>query len=107
MPSFRTRVLDALDIHKKTVKLQVNERFPKTYKTDAIADSFGEPADETGIYSETGFKTDGSGDSCNAPVDYAVSKCVKQSTIGPSFVVGNGETAQLQKLDVLGFVVGD
>lgn len=111
MPSFRARVLDALDIHKKTVKLQVNERFPKTFKTDAASTTvpsyFGEPADETGVYSETGFKTDGTGDSCNAPVDYVVSKCIKQTTIGPSFTAGNGETAQLQKLDVLGFVVGD
>ena len=31
MPSFRARVLDALDIQKKTVKLQVNETFPKIY----------------------------------------------------------------------------
>lgn len=111
MPSFRARVLDALDIHKKTVKLQVNERFPKTFKTDAAsttaADYFGEPADETGLYSETGFDPSNPGTTCNAPVDYAVSKCIKQTTIGPSFTVGNGETAQLQKLDVLGFVVGD
>ncbi len=111
MPSFRARVLDALDIHKKTVKLQVNERFPKTFKTDAAsttdADYFGEPADETGLYSETGFDPANPGTTCNAPVDYAVSKCVKQTTIGPSFIAGNGETAQLQKLDVLGFVVGD
>ena len=111
MPSFRARVLDALDIHKKTVKLQVNERFPKTFKTDAAStidpDYFAEPADETGLYSETGFDPANPGTTCNAPVDYAVSKCVKQSTIGPSFIVGNGETAQLQKLDVLGFVVGD
>ena len=104
-------MLDALDIHKKTVKLQVNERFPKTFKTDAASTTdpnhFGEPAIETGIYSETGFRDDQPGTACNAPVDYAISKCVKQTTIGPSFTAGNGETAQLQKLDVLGFVVGD
>ena len=35
MPSFRSRVLDALDIKKETVKVQVNERFPKTHRTDA------------------------------------------------------------------------
>merc|ERR1712057_68103 len=105
------RSRDALEIHKKTVKLQVNERFPKTFKTDAASttdpDYFGEPAIETGIYSETGYKDDDPGVACNAPVDYAISKCVKQTTIGPSFTAGNGETAQLQKLDVLGFVVGD
>lgn len=95
MPSFRARVLDALDIHKKTVKLQVNERFPKTFKTDSDATSFGEPADETGSYDESGH------------VDYAVSRCIKTTEIGPSFTAGSGETAQLQKLDVLGFIVGD
>jgi len=99
MPSFRARVLEALDIHKKTVKLQVNERFPKTFKTDAAstttASYFGEPSDETGAYT------------VDDHVDYAVSKCIRQTTIGPSFTVGSGETAQLQKLDVLGFIVGD
>jgi len=111
MPSFRAKVLDALDIHKKTIKLQVNERFPKTFSTVAAATTdaayFGEPAVETGIYSETGYKTDGTGVACNGPVDYCISKCVKQTTIGPCFTAGTGETAQLQKLDVLGFVVGD
>jgi len=111
MPSFRAKVLDALDIHKKTIKLQVNERFPKTFSTVAAATTdaayFGEPAVETGLYTETGYKADGSGDSCNGPVDYCISKCVKQTTIGPCFTAGGGETAQLQKLDVLGFVVGD
>ena len=29
--SFRSKVLDALDIHKKTIKLQVNESFPPVY----------------------------------------------------------------------------
>jgi len=96
MPSFRARVLDALDIHKKTVKLQVNERFPKTFKTDSDATAFGEPADETGAYNQSNH------------VDYAISRCIKTTEIGPSFVAGtSGETAQLQKLDVLGFIVGD
>ena len=111
MPSFRAKVLDALDIHKKTIKLQVNERFPKTFSTVAAATTdaayFGEPAVQTGVYSETGYATDGSGAVVNGPVDYCISKCVKQTTIGPCFTAGNGETAQLQKLDVLGFVVGD
>ncbi len=95
MPSFRARVLDALDIHKKTVKLQVNERFPKTHKTDAAANSYGEPATEVGAY----FLAD--------HVNYAVSQRINQQIIGPSFVAGNGETAQVQTLDVLGFVVGE
>ena len=118
MPSFRAKVLDALDIHKKTIKLQVNERFPKTYSTVANATidpaMYGEPAVLEGVYSETGYKPDGTGVVCNGPVDYAISHCVKQTTIGPSFTAAsivNGvqetNTAQLQKLDVLGFVVGD
>ena len=37
MPSFRSKVLDALDIQKKTVKLQINERFPKTHSTASAA----------------------------------------------------------------------
>jgi len=114
MPSFRAKVLDALDIHKKTVKLQVNERFPKTFSTVAAAttaaDYFGEPAVETGLYTETGYYTNPTTNvvtTVSGPVDYCISKCVKQTTIGPCFTAGTGETAQLQKLDVLGFVVGD
>lgn len=100
--SFRTRVLDALDIQKKSVKLQVNERFPKIY-------SEGE-GDELAIDTS----------SANDMVDYVVSKqiigpetihetdptavkTVGTGLIGPN--VGNG-TATYQTLDVLGFVVG-
>jgi len=114
MPSFRAKVLDALDIHKKTIKLQVNERFPKTFSTVAASTTdaayFGEPAVETGLYTETGYYTNPTTNAVTAvsgPVDYCISKCVKQTTIGPCFTAGTGETAQLQKLDVLGFVVGD
>ena len=96
MPSFRAKVLDALDIHKKTIKLQVNERFPKTFSTTAGANAYGEPALETGTYAIADH------------VDYAVSKCIKTSTIGPSFTADTtGASAQLQKLDCLGFVVGE
>jgi len=98
MPSFRTKVLDALDIHKKTIKLQVNERFPKTFSTNAGSDIYGEPATIVGTYAISDH------------VDYAVSKCIRTTTIGPSFVAtafDAHETAQLQKLDLLGFVVGE
>merc|ERR1711959_364864 len=64
--------------------------------TDSDATAFGEPVDETGVYYEP-----------TNHVDYAVSRCINTTEIGPSFTAGNGETAQLQKLDVLGFVVGD
>jgi len=96
MPSFRAKVLDALDIHKKTIKLQVNERFPKTFSTTAGTNAYGEPALEIGQYNV--------GDH----VDYAVSKCIRTTTIGPSFEAdSSGASAQLQKLDLLGFVVGE
>lgn len=101
--SFRTRVLDALDIQKKSVKLQVNERFPKIY-SEGEGDAL---AIDTSI--------------ANDMVDYVVSKqiigpetihesdptavkTVGTGLIGPN--VGNG-TATYQTLDVLGFVVGD
>ena len=100
--SFRTRVLDALDIQKKSVKLQVNERFPKIY-SEGEGDAL---AIDTSI--------------ANDMVDYVVSKqiigpetihetdtnavkTVGTGLIGPN--VGNG-TATYQTLDVLGFVVG-
>lgn len=100
--SFRTKVLDALDIHKKSVKLQVNERFPKIYSEG----------------SGTALSIDTS--ATNDLVDYVVSKqiigpetlheadptlpkTVATGLIGPN--VGNG-TATYQTLDVLGFVIG-
>merc|ERR1712205_137260 len=66
-------------------------RFPKTHSTTAAAVD-GEPALETGSYAIADH------------VDYAVSKCIKKSVIGPSFAAG---APQVQKLDLLGFVVGD
>ncbi len=92
MSSFRAKVLDALDIHKRTIKLQVNERFPKTHSTTLGTDSYGEPQLETGSYAV--------GDH----VDYAVSKCIRRTVIGPSYEAG---APQVQKLDLLGFVVGN
>ena len=105
MVSFRQRVLDALDIQKKTVKLQVNERFPKIYNDD--------------IHETNGLELD-----TNAGtelVDYVVSKQIigpetmhydvnigdynKSGVIGPSF--GSVGGTQYQTLDVLGFVVGN
>ena len=86
MPSFRSRVLDALDIKKETVKVQVHERFPKTHSTSAAG------------YAE--ISEAGTPDL----VDYAVSKQIKSTEIGPSWVV-NAPT--VTKLDVLGFVLGE
>jgi len=89
--SFRSKVLDALNIEKKTVKLQVNEIFPPVYDEDAA------PSD-TGVI--TGRPTSYTR---NQHVPYVVSKEIINSKIGVN--VGGGGTVQ-QKLDVLGFVVG-
>ena len=93
MPSFRARVLDALDIKKTTVKLQVNERFPKIYKEDT------ESADPTEQVLQ------GSKDAITRAdhVPYAISKEIKTTVIGPNTL---GGPPLKNTLDVLGFVVG-
>ena len=96
--SFRARVLDALDIHKKTIKLQCNETFPKIYSEAGSVTQVTPEA--TGGNGTTG----GTGYSRSTHVNYAVSKEIRSSDIGPN--VGGGATVK-QKLDVLGFVVGD
>lgn len=89
MPSFRARVLQALDIEKKTIKLQVNETFPQIYKEDQAANSTlaGNQAECT----------------ITNRVPYAVSKTILNTTIGPN-PIGGG--AIKQSLEMLGFVVG-
>lgn len=89
--SFRQKVLDALDIQKKTVKLQVNEIFPPVYSETAGASATGVITGRTTVYSE------------NSAVPYTVSKEIISSKIGVN--VGGGGTVK-QKLDVLGFVLG-
>lgn len=86
--SFRAKVLDALDIHKKTIKLQVNESFPPVYsESDANTQITGNTAAYT--------RSDA--------VPYAVSKEIISASIGPA--TGGGTVKQ--KLDVLGFVLGN
>ena len=87
--SFRTKVLEALNIEKKSVKLQVNEIFPPIYDEDANASST--ITGRTTTYTQ------------NQHVPYAVSKEIINSKIGVN-VVGGGTVKQ--KLDVLGFIVG-
>ena len=87
--SFRSRVLDALDIKKSSVKLQVNETFPLIYSETGNAG--GELA---GSLAATTRET---------AVSYAVSKTLIDTKIGPN-PIGGG--AFKQSLDVLGFVVG-
>ena len=89
--SFRSKVLDALDITKKTIKLQVNETFPPVYDETAAASSTGVITGNTTSYTTSTL------------VPYAVSKEIINSKIGVN--VGGGGTVR-QKLDVLGFVVG-
>ena len=96
--SFRKKVLDALDITKETIKLQCNETFPKVYSEAAgVTEVTGEATGGDGSSGGTGY-TRGN------HVNYAVSKEIISSDIGPN--VGGGSTVK-QKLDVLGFVVGD
>jgi len=89
MPSFRARVLEALDIEKKTIKLQVNETFPQIYKEDQTPES----------------SLAGNVDECTLTnrVPYAVSKTIMNTIIGPN-PIGGG--AFKQSLEMLGFVVG-
>mgnify|MGYP001290021710 CR=1 FL=1 len=93
MVSFRARVLEALDIKKTTVKLQVNERFPKIYIEDT------ESTDPT-VQVLSGNKQ--AITRANA-VPYAVSKEIKTTIIGPNTL---GGPPLKNTLDVLGFVVG-
>lgn len=86
--SFREKVLDALDITKKTIKLQINESFPPVYSEDATNTSV---TGETSQYTRSDH------------VPYAVSKEIISSSIGPA--TGGGTVKQ--KLDCLGFVVGN
>lgn len=89
MPSFRARVLEALDIEKKTIKLQVNETFPQIYKEEHTV----------------GSSLAGNELACTLTnrVPYAVSKTIMNTTIGPNPI---GGSAIKQSLEMLGFVVG-
>lgn len=89
--SFRSKVLDALDIHKKTIKLQCNETFAQVYS-------------EANSLTEITPVSNASGYNRSNHVGYAVSKEVRSTNIGPN--VGGGASVK-QKLDVLGFVVGE
>lgn len=80
--SFRSRVLDALDIKKDHLRIPVYQSFRNPlFSTDANVDPV-----------EAQTVTD-------AYEPYAVSKCVKRQIIGPK--------NRAERLEVLGFVVGD
>lgn len=118
MPSFRERVLDALDIHKRHVKLAINDRFPKVYTEGTSAQVIVDGNDVT--VQRTELNNDVGNTMCN----YAISRQIigehdlhydgtnnpgeygntRPGFIGPN--VGNGVGIR-QTLDILGFVVGD
>lgn len=80
MPSFRTRVLDALDIKKDSVRIPIYE-------------TFNVPAPGVDqIYDETN-------QNCYGKQSYALSKCIRSKVIGPKM--------KKDRIEVLGFVVGD
>lgn len=80
--SFRSKVLDALDIKKDHVRIPVYQTFPN-------------PDEDSDAIITTGS------DACvpNSLKPYAVSRCIKSQVIGPN--------KRAERLEVLGFVVGD
>jgi len=79
--SFRTKVLDALDIKKDHVRIPVYQTFLNP--SDSIAAVTSTASDPV----VAGLKP------------YAVSRCIKDQVIGPK--------SRTERLEVLGFVVGD
>ena len=100
--SFRSKVLDALDIQKKSVKLQVNERFPKIY-SEGSGDALSIDTSTTNDFVDYVVSKQIIGPETLHETDPSATKTVGTGLIGPN--VGNG-TATYQTLDVLGFVVG-
>jgi len=89
--SFRSRVLDALDIKKDHVRIPVYQTFlnPDESAVAEITEATQncKIADADGVVDVSDYKP------------YAVSKCIKAQTIGPQ--------NRTERLEVLGFVVGD
>jgi len=80
--SFRSRVLDALDIKKDHVRIPVYQTFPNPDESaEAVIGEGSDPCVP------------------NALKPYAVSRCIKSQVIGPN--------QRKERLEVLGFVVGD
>ena len=101
--SFRAKVLDALDIHKKSIKLQVNERFPKIY-SEGTGAALSIDTSVTNDFVDYAVSKQIIGPETIHESDPSVTKILSTGKIGPN--VGNG-SATFQSLDVLGFVVGD
>ena len=87
--SFRSKVLDALDIKKDHVRIPVYQTF---LNPDETAEATQTDADENCHFS-------GANVVAGDYKPYAVSKCIKSQVIGPK--------QRSERLEVLGFVVGD
>lgn len=79
--SFRSRVLDALDIKKDHVRIPVYQTFLNPSETNAAQTTTAVDPVVAG------------------PKPYAVSRCINEQVIGPK--------SRTERLEVLGFVVGD
>lgn len=90
--SFRSKVLDALDIKKDHVRIPVYQTF---LNPDENVD-----ADISETDPDIKFDDDGSGNiDVSSYKPYAISKCLKSQIIGPKL--------RKERLEILGFVVGD
>ena len=79
--SFRSKVLNALDIKKDHVRIPVYQTFINPAEgSDAVTETDGDPC-------------------VQSLKPYAVSRCIKSQVIGPN--------NRKERLEVLGFVVGD
>ena len=83
MPSFRARVLDALDIKKDHVRIPCHSVFP-TPAASVAQDKTATPSTR---------------ENCTVYSDWTISQTIKESYLGPK--------EKKDKLDVLAFVVGD
>merc|ERR1719359_681725 len=83
MPSFRARVLDALDIKKDHVRIPTHCVFP----TPSVS------------VAQSTTSNPNSREPCTVYSDFAISQTIKESNLGPQ--------DKKDKLDVLAFVVGD
>jgi len=106
MPSFRSRVLDALNIEKRSIKLPIKERYwNQTWETiEGLEDQIGAPAESSyAISVPKRFRGDVALDGTysltyngNTPVETQTGQRMK-------YDIGNGHT---QTLGYVGFVMG-
>lgn len=97
MPSFRTRVLEALDIKKNHVRIPCYQTFPQP---NPARPQLWDPADEVTTTSNTSSSADPPTNDLTTSTmqNYAISKVIRTNTIGPK--------SKKDRIEVLGFVVG-